>query len=236
QCPVNLLTIWHELEPSLGDNLMPSFQNPTLNNDITPPPPPQGKKAMIEMAMCILSITPNSASTEQIFSQFGVKHTKHRNRMHPDKIHREVLLKMDATEKHGLPPRHKCKFGDEDKNGSAPAASTSTQSLHFLSIAQDLISELEESTATLTPSQPTISRTTGIYTPDSNPLSLKNLFYYPDTSDITSTSATALTDYWRAGEVGLMGEMEFHDMVNELERNGDVAIDGDCEGTDEEDD
>ncbi|KAG5640471.1 hypothetical protein DXG03_008547 [Asterophora parasitica] len=192
---------------------------------------PRGKQALIEMAMQILSITPNSAPTEHIFSQFGVKHTKHRNRTHPDKIRKEVLVKSDTTSKYGLPPRHKWKFGDDDSDNdnthvmdvpsSGPSDTLTSPSssallphpgqLNFASIAAEIIQEAQQGSESCP--QPTIITTQP--QPLTNiSLTLKDLFYYPTPSDASSASATALTEYWRIGEQGLNNESEFQDFMN----------------------
>ncbi|KAG6824095.1 hypothetical protein H0H92_008019, partial [Tricholoma furcatifolium] len=142
---VNLISLWRKLNPSLGDE--PS--NPLR--------PPRGKIALVELAMRIHSVTPNSAATECIFSQFGVKHTKHRNRTHPEKIRKEVLLKTNTMARFGPPPRCKHMFGEEDNGDieSSPGmlqpldrSSTSTlpdlrasDPLHFGRIAREMIDD-----------------------------------------------------------------------------------------------
>ncbi|KAF5386718.1 hypothetical protein D9615_002122 [Tricholomella constricta] len=123
------------------------------------------KSALVEMAMRIHSATPNSAATEQIFSQFGIKHSKHQDRTHPEKIRKEVLLKMNTLSKFGPSPRQKCVFGDEDSNHfetdvstpSQPEASTSINPmdpLHFSTMAREMVAEASHNstdTAATTP-------------------------------------------------------------------------------------
>ncbi|OJA15780.1 hypothetical protein AZE42_12925 [Rhizopogon vesiculosus] len=62
---------------------------------------PNGVSGLIHFAMHILSIVPNSAATECIFSQFGVIHTKLRNRLHLEKVRKEPLVKSNTTAQHG---------------------------------------------------------------------------------------------------------------------------------------
>ncbi|OJA10607.1 hypothetical protein AZE42_11799 [Rhizopogon vesiculosus] len=51
--------------------------------------------------MHILFIVPNSAATERIFSQFGVIHTKLRNRLHLEKVRKQALVKSNTIAQHG---------------------------------------------------------------------------------------------------------------------------------------
>ena len=45
-----------------------------------------GRSGFIQLAIHILSIVLNSAATEQLFSQFGIIHTKLRNRLSVEKV------------------------------------------------------------------------------------------------------------------------------------------------------
>ncbi|KIK99405.1 hypothetical protein PAXRUDRAFT_8878 [Paxillus rubicundulus Ve08.2h10] len=68
--------------------------------------------------MHILSIVPNTASTERLFSQFGIVHTKLRNWLNPEKVRKQVLIRMDIMQKYPLPAwaSQKCKFSASDKD------------------------------------------------------------------------------------------------------------------------
>ncbi|KAG2066947.1 hypothetical protein BDR04DRAFT_1215192, partial [Suillus decipiens] len=61
-----------------------------------PRTPPNGVSDPIHLAMHILSVVPNSTATERIFSQFGIIHTKLRNRLSPDKVRKQALVKFDT--------------------------------------------------------------------------------------------------------------------------------------------
>ncbi|KAF5374107.1 hypothetical protein D9615_008815 [Tricholomella constricta] len=193
---VNLITLWRELHPSLGDD---SMGHPTG--------PPQGKSALVEIAMRIHSATPNSAATERIFSQFGVKHSKHRNRTHPEKIRKEVLLKTNTLSKFGPPPRRKRTFGDEDGDHfetdsdilapSQPEASPSinlTDPLHFGTMAREMVAEasrdLTDMAATMPPTPTPTPVTPTTTQPTNNDLTLKNLFHYIRKTTSTYTFST----------------------------------------------
>ncbi|OJA20178.1 hypothetical protein AZE42_13511 [Rhizopogon vesiculosus] len=62
---------------------------------------PNCASGLIYLAMHILSIVPNSAATERILSQFGVIHTKLRNRLDPEKVRKQALVKYNTIAQHG---------------------------------------------------------------------------------------------------------------------------------------
>ncbi|EMD37962.1 hypothetical protein CERSUDRAFT_29916, partial [Gelatoporia subvermispora B] len=68
---VNLVTLWRRLDCGLTN----------------------GRNGIVVMAMRILSIVPNSAATERIFSAFGIVHTDIRNRLDPERVRKTVLVK-----------------------------------------------------------------------------------------------------------------------------------------------
>lgn len=99
--------------------------------------PPNGVNGLVQMALIILSAVPNSAATERVFCQFGIIHSKYRNRMHPDKVRKITLVKADIAREFGIPKRSKQKFASladfeqDDNNEANPSSpSTSTPSAH----------------------------------------------------------------------------------------------------------
>ncbi|KAL6309073.1 ribonuclease H-like domain-containing protein, partial [Sparassis latifolia] len=98
---VDLLQIWRE-HVALAEG--------TSNSE---PRAPNGKTGLALLAMRILSMVPNSAPTEETFSQFGITHTKLRNRLDPQKVRKSVILRTDTNARYGAPRKHKHKFGDD---------------------------------------------------------------------------------------------------------------------------
>ena len=66
----------------------------------------------------------NSGSCERAFSDFGISHTKLRNKLNVEKVHKTSVVKMDQHQSHleaGLLYTHrKHKFGVDDKPSPAP--------------------------------------------------------------------------------------------------------------------
>ncbi|KAG5640391.1 hypothetical protein DXG03_008841 [Asterophora parasitica] len=125
--------------------------------------------------------------------EFGVKHSKLRNRIHPEKVRKEVLVKTNTLAKLDPPPRRKRAFGDDDGEEVIEAlmptnnhAESVHDPLNFTAIANEML-----------------------YIQDL-PHPIKLLFHYPPASDSNSASFRALTERWRAGEQGFETELEYH--------------------------
>ncbi|KAE9385453.1 hypothetical protein BT96DRAFT_791585, partial [Gymnopus androsaceus JB14] len=95
---VNLVQVWREHQA--GDSI-------------------NGANGMVCFAMHIMSMVPNSASTERFFSCMTGTHAKVRNRMHAEKSRKIVVLKDHIQRKHGAPPTHKRKRDQSDAGSSS---------------------------------------------------------------------------------------------------------------------
>ena len=100
---------------------------------------PNGVNGLVQMALIILSAVPNSAVTKQVFSQFGIIHSKYCNCMHPDKVCKITLVKADIAWKFGIPKWSKWKFAlledfeqddNNEANPSPPSTSTPLAPVH----------------------------------------------------------------------------------------------------------
>ncbi|KAH6866158.1 ribonuclease H-like domain-containing protein [Coprinopsis sp. MPI-PUGE-AT-0042] len=76
-----------------------------------------GRNRLTCLAIVILSVVPNSAGCERLFSEFGTIHTKKRCRLKIEKVHKMSLVRMDLRRQHiaeGIAPKsRKRKFGTE---------------------------------------------------------------------------------------------------------------------------
>ncbi|KAJ6475182.1 ribonuclease H-like domain-containing protein [Mycena vulgaris] len=59
-----------------------------------------GCGGFVKLAIRILSIVPNSAGSERIFSTYGLTHTQHRNRLNRPKVYKSTLVRMVRKESH----------------------------------------------------------------------------------------------------------------------------------------
>ncbi|THU83160.1 hypothetical protein K435DRAFT_571524, partial [Dendrothele bispora CBS 962.96] len=84
---VNLVKLWRDFE--VEDN------SSECSN---------GANGMVRLAMRILSMVPNSASTERILSRFGSIHTKARSRLHVQKVRKMTIVAQDIERVHGTGP------------------------------------------------------------------------------------------------------------------------------------
>ncbi|THU83200.1 hypothetical protein K435DRAFT_689974 [Dendrothele bispora CBS 962.96] len=81
--PINPLNIWCELLPESASDC-------------------DGLVGLMRFTICILSMVPNSAGSEQIFSCFGAVHTKARNRMGAQKTQKIVILSQHIQRVHSV--------------------------------------------------------------------------------------------------------------------------------------
>ena len=56
-----------------------------------------GQNSLVKLAVYLFSVVSNSAGAERTFSQMGLIHTKIRNRLSAEKVHKIVSLKMDLN-------------------------------------------------------------------------------------------------------------------------------------------
>ena len=162
--------------------------------------------------MHILSIVPNSAATERIFSQFGVIHTKLRNRLDPEKVRKQALVKSNIIAQRGSLQQRKRKFfvdSDESESNhypsnqltSGPSDNSSSEYLsdqhshEFLPVVRHH-SDSDNSLALL----------------------LKNLFHYPSAHN-SPGSINQLIGFWGRCEQSFRIEVEFRDQIAVTQSN-----------------
>jgi hypothetical protein len=85
-----------------------------------------GRNGIAKLAIRILSIIANSGTSESNFSQFGITHTKLRNKLKVAKVHKSSIVCGDIHRRHTaaglLPKRGKRKLGDNDTPQDSLAA------------------------------------------------------------------------------------------------------------------
>ena len=59
-----------------------------------------GRNCLVKLAIRILSVIANSGSCERAFSDFGISHTKLRNKLNAEKVHKTSVVKMDRRQSH----------------------------------------------------------------------------------------------------------------------------------------
>ncbi|KAM5544107.1 hypothetical protein V8D89_002293 [Ganoderma adspersum] len=93
-----------------------------------------GRNGLVKLAVRLLSIIANSASVEHAFSDFGTTHSKRRNRLSVDKVHKTSIVRMTRRREHvelGLVPSRRLKrklgFDSPDSNpGTTPGPMATT--------------------------------------------------------------------------------------------------------------
>ncbi|PCH39629.1 hypothetical protein WOLCODRAFT_85990, partial [Wolfiporia cocos MD-104 SS10] len=180
---------------------------------------------LVSFAMCVLSIVPNSAATEQLFSKMGVVQSKHQSCLGSEKVCQMVLIREAVEKQYPRPYRRKlwC-FGGADHNcedihsdNESPDSDIQVEQTDTIQSMMDIIGD-EDDTGSSLPADmasPTIGSESATSCTSSeaitfvNGLLLMNIFDY-------SQSLPNMLDAWcRGGEI-LQTEMEFHDVLAEL--------------------
>jgi hypothetical protein len=180
--------------------------------------------------MRILSIVPNSAATERLFSRFGIIHSRLRNRMAPELVRQIVLVKADTERKHGI------NMGAHtqaviNKNGLAPGSPGPTSSVFeppthcnaefeshellthevaepdsFSALADKLTSDAMSDVEDVFGDA---GLTEGSQCYEAEDIALANLFDFPSSVDMCHP----LTRFWSRAPASLDLELEYHEVV-----------------------
>ncbi|KAJ7231957.1 ribonuclease H-like domain-containing protein [Mycena rebaudengoi] len=192
-----------------------------------------GRSGFVKLAIRIISMLPNSAGPERIFSFYGLTHTKHRNRLGPEKVHDATLVRNDRQRAHieagKVTQRRPRRFSLADDRAEMEAMeraaasdsgtdSTSTSvDVDFNSLAEILVDlatqEEDEDDEEPTPEPSAVSNRPSASTSVTNAnmripaykkIKLEHLFNYPP----AGTPATELDFFWKGGERSLDDEEE----------------------------
>ncbi|KAJ6452036.1 ribonuclease H-like domain-containing protein [Mycena vitilis] len=195
----------------------------------------QGRGGFVSLVVRILSMLPNSAGPERVFSDFGMIHTKRRNRLSPQKVHKASLVRADRLKTHaaaGLIPKRKtrrCSLAEDqaglaalntDEDGAGENDDDDSIANDFDLMASVLINLAAQeepetgdtgSTPARTPSSAPPSATVLITDastriPPYTKIPLENLFVYPSVGDAPGD----LAFFWRVGHAGV--DQEERDM------------------------
>lgn len=202
-----------------------------------------GRNGLVKLAARILTVIANSAGCERAFSDFGVVHTKRRNRLTAEKVHKTGVLKMNLRQAHidaGLTrPRRKRAFGEVDEANSdeaAEAAVPEEDNSDFDNLAHQLIQDAEASDRAddneefnnLIPTihLPPRPQPTSSHSQPSQPrlpsqcITLRLLFDYTS----TSSEGIGLDFYWKGGLKNLDHELDTYDLL--FEEEDESLVDG----------
>ncbi|THU84866.1 hypothetical protein K435DRAFT_869853 [Dendrothele bispora CBS 962.96] len=105
-----------------------------------------GVNGMVRLAMRILSIVPNSASTERVLSRFGSIHTKSRNRLHAEKVRSMTIVAQQIERTHGIASssRYSKQNLGNDVDVTTPSPSPIVPSITATTVEDDIERALQE--------------------------------------------------------------------------------------------
>ncbi|GLB41139.1 putative protein of unknown function (DUF 659) [Lyophyllum shimeji] len=199
--------------------------------------PPIGRNALVKLAIRVLTPVPNTAGCEQVFSLFGAVHTKYRNKLKPDHVHKISVVKMDIRRNHiaqGLTPnRQKRKFGEMESTSTDTAdPSPAVHPANFLPLATSLIQEAAaddeepDLPPILAPDASPASSSASSFQPAPPPrdynakIPLAQLFNY-DMEGAPSRNGAGLDFYWHGGIKNMQDEIEQCDLEATAEDSSD---------------
>ena len=180
-----------------------------------------GRNSLVRFAVHLLSIITNSASCEWAFSEFGITHTKRRNWLSEEKVHKTTMVKMDLQRDQmeaGLLPTRKWWHFSHFKSSTHPDLTLSLLPLEAeTGDSEDMDTEnaprsftqlIHEIIATESWPSPEVLQASSAFGSNCIPISipLKDLFDYNVSVD---------TDYWIGGFRGLDDEMARYDLSAE---------------------
>ncbi|OBZ67907.1 hypothetical protein A0H81_12375 [Grifola frondosa] len=187
-----------------------------------------GQNGLVVLAMQVLSVVPNSAATERIFSKMGIVHNKLRSRLHPEKVRATVLVREDIEKCFPRPihrrQRHFGELANAEHNNDDGHMDTDDDiseiaATSFSSVAADLSRELNEDSASdilivpapssTTTSPIVTSLTTSTDIPTRHGLLLRHLFDYSSPSGVCGVARL-----WKSGQQGLEVEREYQSLVH----------------------
>lgn len=203
-----------------------------------------GRNGVVKLAIRLLSVIANSGGCERVFSEFGITHTKRRNKLSPELVHKTAVLKAEMRRAHaaaGLLKSRKARvFGenganDVNPNISGPSSSADSESrtpapanephsrdqgddleTDFNDIEAELINDAQamQEYETYLNSLPILHSSAS---QPCRPIPLEKLFNYTTT---TGDHSRGLGFYWKGGLRNLEKELAAYETIYE----SDIAL------------
>jgi len=199
-----------------------------------------GRNSLVKLAMRIFAIVANSAGCERVFSEFGITHTKRRNKLNPKKVHQMAIVGMQTKREDrelGLDrKRTKCKFAEVDdstqsQTDTPPSASAIDSSddedpTDFQQYVEGLLNQVQQSNeeeqilpptvSVLQPGPPITSMTHSQYNP-STTSSRQSPTQIPliDLFNYTMPPENGLEFYWPGCKKNLEDLLAVHENLSD---------------------
>lgn len=195
-----------------------------------------GRNAIVKLAIHIFSVVANSAGCERVFSNFGVTHTKRRNKLDPKKVHNMAVVGMQIKREDrelGLARNRKKRKFEEIMEEDQPLTLTSTDTSEhvdptdFQRYAEGLVRQVELSnqeddddifppSIMPTLSEPTIIPINGVQQATRHPSTSRNRKTQIPLSELfnfTRRPEEGLEFYWPSSKKNLEEELQAHESV-----------------------
>jgi hypothetical protein len=106
---------------------------------------------LLQLAICILSVIADTATTEHNFSNFGIAYTKIQNQLSVESVHKAMVVKKHLQHKHAalslLRPQKKCKLDAAEPptaDVEAPQEEDEEDHSDFIALGETLIRDANE--------------------------------------------------------------------------------------------
>jgi hypothetical protein len=197
------------------------------------------RNALTRLAIRLLSVVANLAGCERSFSIFGNIHTKTRNKLGTETVHKTGVLKMDIRRRHvkegRVPTRKKRQFSTLDQPTSVTTPVSVDPEANPIDYVQSLINEaeqdddddnlpnVEELLESIQLSFPVCAPAPTPSTSTNPPrrqarrkIPLSDLFLYPSTTEEELEGGLAF--YWKGGVKNLEAELARYDATQLAEQ------------------
>ena len=210
--PLDLVLIWQRINTQADDKV------------------PAGRNALMKLAICVLSVIANSAGCECSSSIFGNIHTKTRNKLVAETVHKTCVLKMDIRHRQIEEGRvsicKKQQFSTVDQPNCVTTPVSIDPGVSLIDFVQPLINKANDDDNTNLPTgkdgldsaHPSVPLAVPFPTLPTNPphqqgcrkIPLSDLFLYPSTAEGELDSGIVF--YWKGGIKNLDAELASYDV------------------------
>lgn len=209
-----------------------------------------GRNGLVKLAIRVLSVIANSGGCERVFSEFGITHTKRRNKLSPERVHKSSVVKTDIRRGHAaaglLKTRKKRAFGDDLTAGPSHPDTAQTEPeavdlttlpdaeehlADFDDLQRQLIDDAEanDNFSTYAESIPILHASTTSQLPHRIPL--EKLFIYPEHSlQGTELNNMGLAFYWKGGLRNLEKELAAYEAMYQMDISAHVNVPPQAQG------
>lgn len=182
-----------------------------------------------QLAIRILTVIANTAATERNFSDFGIAHTKIRNRLNVESVHKATVVKKHLQREHAalglLHPRKKRKLDAAEPPAAdveAPQEEDEEDHSDFIALGETLIRDAnEEDNADEEDLDPPARATANARRHTGRTrIPLRDLFKYLSELSRGDSTWAGLDFYWKEGMQNVQREVHASELMHQNQSGG----------------